>query len=236
MLSISESESRVMSSTTHTAVEVLAEAATLIGARPFKDTTGNWSSAVEIAVMDTVLSTGAKINGVYGAGVLPRLRAYKAYRGPANMMRLLATLGPFVLDDFVAEHSQITTLMNAAAALHDAGVQTAADVDADSADQRDALRNVPGMPALSWDYFLVNLGVSQHGVEELKNTWLNAFVQRTLAQDELPQDQRDVLLAHVTEQLNAEHQRKSFGYMPEFTIPQLHQAIYRSEYARATKK
>src|SRR5690625_6989569 len=83
-----------MVSPAETDLTALAEAATRTGARPFKEATGNWATAVEVALMDTILSIGARADGAYGAGVLPRLRAYKAFRGQANMMRLIATLGP----------------------------------------------------------------------------------------------------------------------------------------------
>lgn len=222
-----------MTSLTHSDVTVLTQEATRIGARPFKDATGSWSTAVEVALMDVVLSTGAQHNEVFGAGVLPRLRAYKAYRGQANMMRLLATLGPFALDDFVADPAQITVLMNSAAALMDAGVQAADDVDPASGQQRNALLSVAGVPLLAWDYFLVVLDRQDPNTDQQRETWVTAFVERTLSRA-VASDERSVLLRQVAEQLDTEHQKKSFGRMPEFTVPQLQHAIFRAEYARAT--
>ena len=215
-------------------VLILAEAATRIGARPFKDATGDWATAVEVALMDTILSTGAVVDGAYGAGVLPRLRAYKAFRGQANMMRLLATLGPFALDDFVAEQRHKDQLMNAAAALMDAGMNAAADVDPHSTTQREALVTTDGVPELAWDYFLITLNIDTPQLEQMRHTWLDGFIARSLETSERDAAARDSLLAEVTAHLQAEHHHKSFGRMPEFTLPQLSQAIYRSEYARAT--
>lgn len=220
-----------MSTTAHT--DTLAEAVTRIGARPFKAATGSWSTAVEIALLDTILSIGAITNEEYGAGVLPRLRAYKAFRGPANMLRVTATLGPFGLADFVPNQEQIQVVMTAAAALLDAGINTADDVDPQSDQQRSALLAVEGVPELGWDYLLVCLDQQNSETAQLKESWLEAFVNRAL-DTTTTQDQRETLLAEVTAKLDAEHQRKTFGHMPEFTLPQVHQAIFRSEYARAT--
>ena len=223
-----------MSSMAETDVNALAEAATRIGARPFKDATGNWATAVEVALMDTILSAGAVVDGAYGAGVLPRLRAYKAFRGEANMMRLLATLGPFALDDFVAAQHHRDQLMNAAGAMLDAGINSAADVDPESTTQREALVTTEGVPELAWDYFLIALNYQTAPLEQLRNRWLDDFVTRSIGTSQISAAARDDLLADTTAQLHAEHHRKSFGRMPEFTLPQLHQAIFRAEYARAT--
>lgn len=223
-----------MSSMAASDVSALAEAATRIGARPFKDATGHWSNSVEVALMDTILSASAVMDGAYGAGVLPRLRAYKAFRGQANMMRLLATLGPFALDDFVAEQHHKNQLMHAAAALMDAGVNAATDVEPQATTQREALVSTDGLSELAWDYFLIMLNIDTPQLAQLRNTWLDDFVARNLDVSRLDVDARDALLAEVTAHLHAEHHRKSFGRMPEFTLPQLSQAIFRSEYARAT--
>src|SRR5699024_9977830 len=147
-----------MCSSNEAAVTALADAANRIGAKPFKDATGDWSSAVEVALLDSILSIGAHVDGNYGAGVLPRLRGFKAFRGPANMMRVIATLGPFGLEDFIAERDHINQVMDAAAKLLDAGVNTAADVDAAASQQREALLATEGIPPLAWEYFLIALG------------------------------------------------------------------------------
>lgn len=225
---------KMMSTPAETDLTALADAATRIGARPFKGATGHWATAVEVALMDTILSTGAVVDGAYGAGVLPRLRAYKAFRGEANTMRLVATLGPFALDDFVAEQRHITQLMNAAAALLDAGINAAADVDPESTAQRDALLTTQDVPPLAWDYFLITLDHQLPHLEQLRHTWLDDFVSRATGHHTLSVNTRDELLAGTASHLHAEHHRKSFGHMPEFTVPQLHQAIFRAEYARAT--
>lgn len=223
-----------MASFAETDLTALVEAATMVGARPFKDATGNWATAVEIALMDTILSIGAQADGAYGAGVLPRLRAYKAFRGQANMMRLIATLGPYGLADFVAEQHQMDRLMTAAGTLLDAGINGAADVDPASQQQRDALLTTAGVPTPAWDYFLIVLGHYTPHLAEVQNTWLDVFVARALGLEQVSRTRRDALLQDATARLDVEHQRKSFGRMPKFTLPQLHQAILRAEYARAT--
>lgn len=215
-------------------VKALAEAATRIGARPFKNATGNWATAVEVALMDTILSTAAVVDGAYGAGVLPRLRAYKAFRGEANMMRLIATLGPFALDDFIAAQHHKTQLMTAAGAMLDAGIQSAADVDPESVTQREALVSTDGVPELAWEYFLIALNHQNAHLDQLRNMWLDEFVARNTGASQLSVAARDALLADTTALLQSEHHRKSFGRMPDFSLPQLHQAIFRAEYARAT--
>src|SRR5699024_12769950 len=136
-------------------VAAVVQAAIHSGARPFKNATGDWASSVEVALLDTILTIGAQVDGAYGAGVHPRLRAFKAFRGQANMMRVVATLGPFGLADFVPEQSQIDQLMGAAGQLLDAGVQTASDVDPASDAQRHALIATTGVPEIVWQYFLI---------------------------------------------------------------------------------
>lgn len=231
---IVKAKANFMASPAETDLTALAEAATRTGARPFKDATGNWATAVEVALMDTILSIGARADGAYGAGVLPRLRAYKAFRGQANMMRLIATLGPFGLADFVAEQHQMDMLMTAAGTLLDAGINAAADVDPTSQQQREALLTTDGVPTFAWDYFLIALGHHTPYLAEVQNTWLDGFVTRALNLEQISRTRRDALLQDVTAQLDVEHQQKSYGRMPEFTLPQLHQAIFRAEYARAT--
>lgn len=223
-----------MPSAASTDLVALVAAAQQIGARPYKDATGNWSTAVEVALLDTVMSTGAVIDGIYGAGVLPRLRAFKAFRGPANMMRVVATLGPLGLADFVADKQHMDLLLATSARLLDAGIHAAGDVDVESASQREALVGVDGMSSLAWEYFLISLGREASDLAARRAAWLDAFVSRATGQPALDPVDRDALLAEATIQLDAEHQRKSFGRMPTFTVPLLHQAIFRSEYARAT--
>lgn len=184
--------------------------------------------------MDTVLSIGAQVDGVYGAGVLPRLRAFKAFRGPANMMRVVATLGPFGLADFVPETAQIDLLMATAGQLLDAGVQQAADVDPNSTDQRHALISTEGVPEAAWPYFLLALDIRTPELADVQQSWLDRFVTAATGNPTMTTEHRDALLQAATQQLDAEHQRKSYGTMPTFTLPQLHQAIARAEYARAT--
>lgn len=223
-----------MCSSNEAAVTALADAANRIGAKPFKDATGDWSSAVEVALLDSILSIGAYVDGNYGAGVLPRLRGFKAFRGPANMMRVIATLGPFGLEDFIAERDHINQVMDAAAKLLDAGVNTAADVDAAASQQREALLATEGIPPLAWEYFLIALGQQSPDLDQLRYTWLDRFVSRAMDSHEMPVADRDALLVQTAAHLHEVHQRRSFGYLPAFTVPQLHQAIYRAEYARAT--
>lgn len=223
-----------MSSSSEADVTAVVDAANRSGARPFKNATGDWASSVEVALLDTILSIGAQVDGAYGAGVLPRLRAFKAFRGPADMMRVVATLGPVGLADFVPESHQLDRLLRAGGKLLDAGIHTAADVDPNSEQQRTALVSTDGVPELGWQYFLIALGRTTKDLRALKDTWLDRFVQEATGQDHLSAQRRDALLAEATAQLDAEHQRKSFGRMPEFTLPQLHQAIFRTEYARAT--
>lgn len=231
---LSQMKANFMASPTETDLTALAEAATRSGARPFNGATGNWATAVEVALMDTILSIGAQADGAYGAGVLPRLRAYKAFRGPANMMRVIATLGPFGLADFVAEQYQIDRLMSAAGALLDSGINGAADVDPTSQQQRDALLATDGVPTPAWDYFLIVLGFYTSHLSEVQNARLDAFVARALGFEQFSRTQRDALLQDVTFKLDVEHQRRSFGRMPEFTLPQLHHIIFRAEFARVT--
>ena len=215
-------------------VAAVVQAAIHSGARPLKNATGDWASSVEVALLDTILTIGAQVDGAYGAGVLPRLRAFKAFRGPANMMRVVATLGPFGLADFVPEQSQIDQLMEAAGQLLDAGIQTASDVDQASDAQRHALISTTGVPEIAWQYFLIALGHESPELTELKGTWLDQFVQHATGQTNLGSQQRDALLQDATDELDSLHQRKSYGTMPTFTVPQLQQAIFRAEYAQAT--
>ncbi|HEY4577255.1 MAG TPA: hypothetical protein VIG67_05315 [Yaniella sp.] len=223
-----------MSTSVETDVAAVVQAATLSGARPFKNATGDWASAVEVALLDTILSIGAQIDGAYGTGVLPRLRAFKAFRGQANMMRVVATLGPFGLADFVPEQSQIDQLMEAAGQLLDAGIHAASDVDPASDVQRHALISTTGVPEIAWQYFLIALGHQSPELAKLKDTWLDQFVQRAIGYTTIDPQQRDVLLQAATAELDTLHQRKSYGTMPTFTVPQLQQAIFRAEYARVT--
>lgn len=223
-----------MSTAAGAELEAVVEAARRTGARPFKNATGNWAGSVEVALLDTILSIGTHIDGAYGAGVLPRLRAFKAFRGQADMMRVVATLGPFGLADFVPESHQMDPLLDAAGQLYDAGIESAADVDPNSTGQRKALVSTAGVPTLGWPYFLIALGFDTAELVELKHSWLDRFVREATGTDQLAPQHRDALLSSATDQLDTEHQQKTFGRMPEFTLPQLHQAIFRAEYARAT--
>lgn len=223
-----------MSSTPEADVLALVEAASKAGAKPFKDATGDWSTAVEVALLDAMLSIGAQVDGQYGAGVLPRLRGFKAFRGPANMMRVIATLGPFGLGDFIAEQDHIDRVMDATAKLLDAGVNTADDVDPTSDQQRQALLAVEGVPALAWGYFLIGLGHTTTELDQLRNTWLDRFVARATTHAGLSAAERDELVEQAAAHLHDVHQRRSYGYLPEFTVPQLQQAIFRAEYAQST--
>lgn len=224
-----------MSFSAETAVANMMAEATRCGAKPFKDATGNWAGAVEVALLDTVLSVGAHVDGAYGAGVLPRLRAFKAFRGPANMMRVLATLGPVGLADFVPEKQQMDTLMKVAGSLLDTGVQTAGNVRASNTEQRKTLTDA-GLPELSWDYFLLSLGIETLENVELKERWLSDFVNRVTGTPVLQPALRNSLLASAAERINEENQRRAFGRLPVFTLDLLIQTIIRSEYARATSK
>ena len=190
-------------------VVAVAQAASRSGARPFKDATGNWAASVEVALMDTVLSIGAQVDGAYGAGVLPRLRAFKAFRGPANMMRVVATLGPFGLADFVPETSQIDQLMAAAGQLLDAGVQQAADVDPHSTEQQQALIKTEGVPDVAWPYFLLALDIRTPELAEVHQSWLARFVQAATGNPHLTPQHREALLQEAAKQLDAEHPEKS---------------------------
>lgn len=223
-----------MTTPAETDVAAVVRSATRSGARPFKNATGNWASSVEVALLDTILSIGAQVDDAYGAGVLPRLRAFKAFRGQANTMRVVATLGPFGLADFVPQQEQIDRIMGAAGQLLDAGVQTAADIDPSSEQQRQALVTTVGVPDLAWQYFLIALDGHTSELTKLQEAWLDQFVQQAIDEANMAREHRDALLQAATNELDAEHQRKSFGAMPTFTLPQLHQAIFRAEYARAT--
>ena len=223
-----------MSASADTDVVVIVEQATRIGARPFKNATGDWAFSVEVALLDTILSIGAHVDDVFGAGVLPRLRAFKAFRGPADMMRVIATLGPFGLADFVPEQHQIDRLMTAAGQLLDAGIETSSDVDPASVTQRQALISADGVPELAWPYFLIALGHKTPELVATRDTWLDQFLHRTTGARTEEPHQRDALLHDAAGELDQIHQRKSYGVMPAFTVSQLEQAIFRSEYARIT--
>ncbi len=218
------------------AVTALAAAALQAGAKPFKGATGNWAGSVEIAVLDTVLSIGQH-QPASVATVLPRLRAFKAFRGPSNMMRVLAMLGPAGLADFIQDKTQIHLVLKASAALLDAGVNGAADVATEgpaAERQRDALLAVPGIPELAWDYFLLTLGESTAESERLEKRWINRFISNTTGATGLEDPIRDSLLQAVTERIEADNQKRYYGRMPEFTRPQLRQAILRAEYFNTT--
>src|SRR5690625_7453174 len=103
---IVKAKANFMASPAETDLTALAEAATRAGARPFKDATGNWATAVEVALMDTILSIGARADGAYGAGVLPRLRVYKAFLGLAIMMLIFVKCSTLVLVDYIVTQIQ----------------------------------------------------------------------------------------------------------------------------------
>lgn len=218
------------------AVTALAAAALEVGAKPFKGATGTWAGSVEIAVLDTVLSIG-QYQPTNVAAVLPRLRAFKAFRGPSNMMRVLAMLGPAGLADFIQDRTQIDLVLKVSAALLDAGVSGSSDVAATgeaAAKQRAALLGVAGIPELAWDYFLLSLGLSTPETERIEKRWIHRFISNTTGMTGLKDPIRDSLLQAVTERIEADNQKRYYGRMPTFTLPQLRQAILRAEYFNAT--
>lgn len=218
------------------AVTALAAAAIQAGAKPFKGATGNWAGSVEIALLDTVLSIG-KYQPANAAAVLPRLRAFKAFRGPSNMMRVLAMLGPAGLTDFIQDQTQVGLVLKASAALLDAGVNAATDVatEGETAEtQRSALLAVPGIPEFAWEYFLLSLGLSTPETDRAEKRWITRFISNTTGSTGLEGPIRESLLQAVTDRIEADSQKRYFGRMPTFTLPQLRQAILRAEYFNTT--
>ncbi|MFC0581268.1 hypothetical protein [Micrococcoides hystricis] len=218
------------------AVTALSAAAVQAGAKPFKGATGVWAGAVEIAVLDTVLSIG-EFQPSSAAAVLPRLRAFKAFRGPSNMMRVLAMLGPAGLADFVQDQKQIDLVLKASGALLDAGINGAEDVATDgeaAKTQREALLSVVGVPECAWEYFLLALGLRTPETDRLQKRWISRFISNTTGATGLEGPIRDSLLQAVTERIDTDYQQRYFGRMPTFTLPQLRQAILRVEYFNTT--
>src|SRR5699024_5968764 len=112
--------------------------------------------------------------------------------------------------------------------------QTASDVDPASDAQRHALIATTGVPEIACQYFLIALGHPSPELAKLNDTWLEQFVQHATAQTNIKSAPRDAMLQEATAELDSLHQRKSYNTMPTFTVPQLHQAIFRAEYAQAT--
>lgn len=215
-------------------VDRIVELAVASGAKPFKGATGDWADSIEVALVDTVLSVGASKGGHYGAGVLPRLRALRAFRGQANMLNVTVALGAGGLTDFIEDDETINTILQVAQSLVGHNVRAAADVDPQSTEQA-AVFDYPALPDTAWQYFLLALGVDTATNRERAAQWIQDFLHRALGHETDPA-QHDELLAAAAKMIDAQQQKASWGMFPEFTVAQLQQAILRAEYARSSAR
>ena len=118
------------------------------------------------------------VDGAYGAGVLPRLRAHKASR--ASQYHALA--GRQVRLRWMTS-SRTTTRASAddlGCCITRCGREHGRRRDPTSRAHREALLTTEGMPELAWDYFLIALN-HDTAHQHLRSAWLQDFVLRNIS-------------------------------------------------------
>jgi hypothetical protein len=145
---------------------------------------GGWRGQVEAALIDAVLS----IRAAYGSertGVRAGVRRWQTHRDSDSVDDLaeLAAIDPGELAVVLNNRQKLSGgarkadgIVQAAHALHAAGVRYATDLDPTSPAHRAAYIGVRGLGPVTWRYFCMLLGAE--GVKA--DTWILRFVEQVL--------------------------------------------------------
>lgn len=160
---------------------------------------GGWPGEVEAALMDAVLSIRANYgqphNGVRGA-----VGKWREERGGSRLDDLdaLATFDSQRLAVVIENGQRLSggslkadAIVEAAQNLVGVGVRHATDLSEPSSRHKRAYVSVKGLGPVTWEYFLMLLGVP--GVKA--DTWIVRFVEQALDRQVSPVDARALLMA-----------------------------------------
>ena len=148
---------------------------------------GGWPGEIEAALLDAVFSIQARYGGP-STGVRSVVKRWRSHRQEASLDDLDALVAYSSRGDelvsILENHQQVPgrsatkaqAVASAASNLTALGIRHAADVDPARLDLRDAYRKVPGLGEVTWEYFLMLLGVP--GVKA--DTMIQRFVTAAL--------------------------------------------------------
>ena len=132
----------------------------------WKDMFDGWPGNVELALVDAVLSIQAKYGNDPAKGIRGSLLRYREASGRDSWddLQKLAALEPSQLMEILANRqktggvTKAEAIVNAAKRFVAIGVTHSADIQPDSAAQRDAYCGTRGLGPITWEYFLMLLG------------------------------------------------------------------------------
>lgn len=157
---------------------------------------GGWPNQIEASLIDAVLSIGARYgsdtNGVRGA--VGRYRSAVGSERPDDLARL-ANQDPEVLqgilnDQRISGRTKASAIVEAADNLLKSGVKTAADLNPQDPEQKDAYVSVHGLGWVTWEYLGMLLG--KPGIKA--DRWVVRFVSRALGREVSATDAKSLLV------------------------------------------
>lgn len=157
---------------------------------------GGWPDQIEAALIDAVLSIGAKYgsesNGVRGA--VARYRREVGSDRPNNLAILAgqdaAKLQSVLNDQKVSGRTKASAIVEAATNLLAVGVKSAADLDPHNPEQKEAYTSVHGLGWVTWEYFGMLLG--KPGIKA--DRWIVRFVNRALDREVTAREAKSLLV------------------------------------------
>ncbi|MFJ2509347.1 hypothetical protein [Arthrobacter citreus] len=157
---------------------------------------GGWPNQIEAALIDAVLSIGARYgsdaNGVRGA--VRRYRSAVGSERPDDLSRL-ANQDPEILqgilnDQRISGRTKASAIVEAAGNLLQIGVKTAADLNPQDPVQKRAYVSVHGLGWVTWEYLGMLLG--KPGIKA--DRWVVRFVMRALGREVSATDAKSLLV------------------------------------------
>ena len=151
--------------------------------KPFPDWPGGYPDQIEAALIDAVLSIRARY-GKADTGVRAAVSRYRDAVGDQtpNSLSRLADFDAVKLAEVLHNHqvtgagTKAAAIVQAAHALSEIRIETAADVDPQDPGHKAAYVKVPGLGPVTWYYFTMLIG--SHDAKP--DTWLKRFVKLVL--------------------------------------------------------
>lgn len=148
------------------------------------DVPDGWPGNVELALIDAVLSIRAVYGVTADTGVRGAIKRYKTESGRDSWddLSVLGGVESVWLQEVLANKQKTgrvpkaEAIVSAAGRLADSGARHAADIDRNSAEQRNAYCGTRGLGPVTWDYFLMLVG--HDGVKA--DTLVTRFVAEAL--------------------------------------------------------
>ena len=160
---------------------------------------GGYPDEIELALIDAVLSIRARY-GQPDSGVRGQVKLWKAHRGgSANDLRALATgdLAAVLTNrQRVSQRLKVDVIQEAASALSEAGINTAADVRSDALKARRAYCSVRGLGNVTFNYMTMLIGTDTIKAD----TWILRFLRQVLDRQVSP-DEAEVLITAAARDL-----------------------------------